>query len=37
MASKRPATLDEMGALHGVGAAKLERFGTAFLKAIRDN
>ncbi|HUF56222.1 MAG TPA: RecQ family ATP-dependent DNA helicase, partial [Thermohalobaculum sp.] len=37
MATRRPASLDALGALHGVGAAKLDRFGAAFLKAIRDN
>ncbi len=34
MAMARPATLEAMGTLPGVGAAKLERFGRAFLTAI---
>jgi len=34
MAETRPHTLDEMSAIGGVGAAKLERYGTAFLEVI---
>ncbi|QXT39782.1 DNA helicase RecQ [Gymnodinialimonas ceratoperidinii] len=34
MAEKRPATLDEMARISGVGATKLERYGTAFLQVI---
>jgi ATP-dependent DNA helicase RecQ len=34
MASRRPATLDELSAIHGVGRAKLGRFGEAFIAAI---
>jgi ATP-dependent DNA helicase RecQ len=34
MALARPASLDAMGVLPGVGAAKLERYGQAFLVAI---
>ena len=35
MATKRPATLDAMSAISGVGAKKLDRFGAAFLEVIR--
>jgi len=34
MAARRPATSDEFLECHGVGAAKLERYGDAFLAAI---
>ena len=34
MAEKRPSTLDEMARIGGVGAAKLERYGAAFLEVI---
>jgi ATP-dependent DNA helicase RecQ len=34
MAEKRPATLDEMALVHGVGDRKLRRYGDAFLEAI---
>ncbi|RMD94957.1 MAG: DNA helicase RecQ [Alphaproteobacteria bacterium] len=34
MAEKRPATLDEMARISGVGAKKLERYGPAFLAVI---
>ena len=34
MAMTRPRTLDEMIALPGVGQAKLERYGQAFLAAL---
>ena len=34
MAARRPATLDEMLAVHGVGSAKLERYGEVFLAEI---
>lgn len=34
MAERRPATLDDMSAVSGVGAKKLERYGTAFLEVI---
>ncbi len=34
MAEKRPATLDEMARINGVGATKLERFGDIFLQVI---
>ncbi len=35
MATDRPATLDAMGAIPGVGAKKLEAWGDAFLAVIR--
>ncbi len=34
MAERRPATLDDMAAISGVGAKKLERYGQAFLEVI---
>jgi len=34
MAEKRPQTLDEMAAINGVGAKKLERYGQTFLQVI---
>jgi ATP-dependent DNA helicase RecQ len=34
MAERRPATLDEMAGITGVGAKKLESFGAAFLEVI---
>ncbi|SFO92683.1 DNA helicase RecQ [Tranquillimonas alkanivorans] len=34
MAEKRPATLDQMAGIGGVGAKKLERYGDAFLEVI---
>jgi ATP-dependent DNA helicase RecQ len=34
MATRRPATLDALGAITGVGAVKLERFGPDFLAVI---
>lgn len=34
MAEKRPASLDEMARIGGVGATKLERYGAAFLEVI---
>ncbi len=37
MAAARPATLDELGAISGVGARKLEAYGDAFLAVIRRN
>ncbi|MFO1117526.1 MAG: DNA helicase RecQ [Beijerinckiaceae bacterium] len=36
MAEKRPATLDEMLAVHGVGERKLARYGDAFLEALAE-
>jgi ATP-dependent DNA helicase RecQ len=34
MASRRPATLDEMRTIHGVGERKLAHYGEAFLEAL---
>ncbi|MAS44882.1 MAG: DNA helicase RecQ [Rhodobacteraceae bacterium] len=34
MATKKPRSLDEMGRISGVGAAKLARYGAAFLEAL---
>ncbi len=34
MAEKRPKTLDDMAAINGVGAKKLERYGRTFLEVI---
>jgi ATP-dependent DNA helicase RecQ len=36
MASERPRTLDDFATIHGVGAAKLQKYGAAFLAVIRD-
>ena len=36
MAARQPATRDEFLACHGVGAAKLERYGDEFLAAIAE-
>ena len=36
MAEKRPADLTEFGNLGGVGAAKLEKYGAAFLAVINE-
>lgn len=35
MATARPTTLEELGRVKGVGAAKLEAFGDVFLEALR--
>ncbi len=37
MAKERPRTLDDFAAIHGVGAAKLQKYGAAFLAVIRDH
>ncbi|MRX51509.1 DNA helicase RecQ [Paracoccus sp. S-4012] len=34
IAERRPRTLDEMATISGVGAVKLERYGTAFLEVV---
>ena len=34
MAARRPASRDEFLEVHGVGEAKLERYGDVFLDAI---
>jgi ATP-dependent DNA helicase RecQ len=36
MAQKRPRGLDELAGVHGVGAVKLQKYGSAFLAVIRD-
>ncbi len=36
MAEKRPATLDDMLAVYGVGERKLARYGDAFLEALEE-
>src|SRR5258706_752572 len=35
MVNLKPQTRDQMAMVHGVGAAKLEQYGEAFLKAVR--
>jgi ATP-dependent DNA helicase RecQ len=37
MARKKPRTAAEMGAVHGVGEAKLKQYGAVFLEAIRQH
>jgi ATP-dependent DNA helicase RecQ len=37
MAAERPRTLEDFAAIHGVGAAKLQKYGTTFLAVIRDH
>jgi ATP-dependent DNA helicase RecQ len=37
MARRKPATVAEMGAMHGVGAAKLRQYGEVFLDVIRQH
>jgi ATP-dependent DNA helicase RecQ len=37
MATQQPANTDEFLALPGVGQAKLQHYGEAFLEAIRAN
>ena len=34
MLNRRPATLDEMAKISGVGQAKLDRYGNAFLQVL---
>ena len=34
--NRRPASLTEMGQISGVGQAKLERYGDAFLQVVED-
>ena len=36
MAAAKPRDLDALGRIHGVGAAKLARYGSAFLAVIRE-
>lgn len=35
MLERRPATLEELAEVNGVGAVKLEKYGEAFLKTLR--
>jgi len=37
MASQRPASRDALGRIQGIGAKKLDAYGTAFLKVIAEN
>jgi len=37
MAKERPKNLDDLSAVHGVGAAKLQKYGAAFLAVIKDH
>ena len=37
MAQERPTTIDDLAGIHGVGAAKLQKYGAAFLAVIRDH
>ena len=37
LAAARPRTLEAMHAVHGIGAAKLERYGAAFLDVVLDH
>src|SRR5271165_696245 len=36
MAKERPGRLDELAGIHGVGAVKLQKYGSAFLAVIKD-
>ncbi len=36
MTIHRPGSIEEMGAIHGVGASKRERYGSMFVEAIAD-
>ncbi len=37
IAASRPSSLEEMGAISGIGARKLDAYGAAFLKAVQNN
>lgn len=37
MAERKPGSIEELADVHGVGAAKLERYGAVFLEAIREH
>jgi ATP-dependent DNA helicase RecQ len=37
MAKEKPASLAEMGEIHGVGEQKLRKFGPAFLSVVKDH
>jgi len=34
LAARRPSSLDDLGGISGIGAAKLERYGEALLKVL---
>jgi ATP-dependent DNA helicase RecQ len=36
MARRKPATLEELAGIHGVGEAKLKQYGEQFLSVIRN-
>jgi ATP-dependent DNA helicase RecQ len=36
MAAAKPMSLDDLAQVHGVGAAKLQKYGPAFLAIIRE-
>ncbi|HEU4456460.1 MAG TPA: HRDC domain-containing protein, partial [Longimicrobium sp.] len=36
LAKARPSTLGQMREVHGVGAAKLQKYGEAFLEVLRE-
>ena len=36
MATQRPATLDELGRINGVGASKLDRYGERMLAVLQE-
>ena len=36
MAHRKPQTLDELGEVHGVGTAKIQKYGSAFLAVIKE-
>jgi ATP-dependent DNA helicase RecQ len=36
MAVSRPSSIIALGRVHGVGPARLDKYGQSFLKAIRD-
>ena len=36
MAQKRPATLEDLRRVHGVGERKIARYGEAFLEALEE-
>ena len=37
MAKEKPGSLDDLAGIHGVGAAKLQKYGAAFLAVIKDH
>jgi ATP-dependent DNA helicase RecQ len=37
MAARRPRNLEELAAIHGVGIAKLQKYGAAFLAIIQSH